>query len=98
MELVDLVEPGMPAIVLPGKRDRKVNREEGYNVPYFPTAPKYAISESETKVNLKTMVKNEEAADTNSDTTRNEEDSISAPPVDPDSHHTEIADTLQGIF
>lgn len=53
LELVDLVEPGMPAIILPGKRDRKVNREEGCFVPYFPTAPKYAMTESEKTHNPK---------------------------------------------
>lgn len=47
LELVELVEPGMPAIVLPGKRDRAVNREEGYDIPYFPTAAKYAMSDYE---------------------------------------------------
>ena len=47
LELVELVEPGMPVIVLPGKRDRAVNREEGYDIPYFPTAPKYAMTETE---------------------------------------------------
>lgn len=50
MELVDLVTPGMPAIVLPGKRDRKVNREEGYESLYFPTAPKYAMTAAEKKL------------------------------------------------
>lgn len=47
MELYDLVERGMPVIVLPGKRDRAVNREEGYDIAYFPTAEKYAMSEAE---------------------------------------------------
>lgn len=47
LELVELVEPGMPVIVLPGKRDRAINRKEGVWIPYFPTAPKYAVSESE---------------------------------------------------
>lgn len=47
MELVELVEPGMPVIVLPGKRDRAVNREEGCFVPYFPTEEKYAMTEKE---------------------------------------------------
>ncbi|MDE6006544.1 MAG: L,D-transpeptidase family protein [Muribaculaceae bacterium] len=47
MELFDLVERGMPVIVLPGKRDRAVNREEGYDIAYFPTAEKYAMSEAE---------------------------------------------------
>ena len=47
LELVERVEPGMPVIVLPGKRDRKVNREEGYDIAYFPTAPKYAMKSEE---------------------------------------------------
>ncbi len=47
LELVKLVEPGMPVIVLPGKRDRAVNREEGYDIAYFPTDPKYAMSDKE---------------------------------------------------
>lgn len=47
MELYDLVEVGMPVIVLPGKKDRVVNREEGYDIAYFPTDSKYAISEKE---------------------------------------------------
>lgn len=60
LELVELVEPGIPAIVLPGKRDRKVNREEGYSIPYFPTDPKYAMTNAE-KV-LKPERKKEEEA------------------------------------
>lgn len=47
MELFDLVEKGMPVIVLPGKRDRAVNREEGYDIAYFPTDEKYAMSAAE---------------------------------------------------
>lgn len=54
MELVDLVEVGMPVIILPGKKDRQVNREEGYNIPYFPTAPKYAMTDSEKKLKAAT--------------------------------------------
>lgn len=53
LELVDLVEPGMPVIVLPGKKDRAVNREEGYVVPYFPTDAKYAVSEAEKRLKVK---------------------------------------------
>lgn len=47
MELVDLVKPDMPVIVLPGKRDREINRKEGTNIAYFPTDPKYEISAKE---------------------------------------------------
>lgn len=49
LELYDLVEKGMPVMVLPGKRDRAVNREEGYDIPYFPTEGKYAMSDKEKK-------------------------------------------------
>lgn len=37
MELHELVHVGMPVIVIPGTRDRKVNREEGNESVYFPT-------------------------------------------------------------
>lgn len=47
LELVDLVEIGMPVIVIPGKKDRSVNREEGYDIAYFPTAAGYGIKPSE---------------------------------------------------
>lgn len=47
LELVDLVTPGMPVIILPGRRDRAVNRMEGYDIPYFHTDPRYAMAESE---------------------------------------------------
>lgn len=47
LELVELVEPGMPVIILPGRRDRLKNAEEGYFTPYFPTAPKYAVKSTE---------------------------------------------------
>lgn len=61
LELVNLVHIGMPVIILPGKRDRQVNREEGYNIVYFPTEPKYAISNSEKTATYN--VKTEEATD-----------------------------------
>lgn len=47
LELVEYAKPGMPVIVLPGKRDRAVNRSEGYDIPYFPTDEKYAMSHNE---------------------------------------------------
>ncbi|MCM1369482.1 MAG: L,D-transpeptidase family protein [Candidatus Amulumruptor caecigallinarius] len=50
LELVELVEPGMPVIVLPGKRDRAVNRKEGYAVAYFPTDDEYAMSQKERQL------------------------------------------------
>lgn len=61
LELVELVEPGMPVIILPGKRDRAANREEGHQVPYFPTAPKYAMTEAEKKLPIKEKKSDKEA-------------------------------------
>lgn len=39
MELVDLVEPGMPVIVNPGRRDTRINLEESFDVPWISVAP-----------------------------------------------------------
>lgn len=52
LELYDLVEIGMPVIIIPGKRDRAVNREEGYTIPYFPTNAKYAMTEKEKQLKV----------------------------------------------
>lgn len=35
LELAEYVQPGMPIIVNPSARDRRVNRDEGYDVPYI---------------------------------------------------------------
>lgn len=37
LELAELVEPGMPVIVSPGRRDMAVNEEEGYDIPAVST-------------------------------------------------------------
>ncbi len=37
LELVELVEPGMPVIIVPGKKDLLVNKEEGVDIPWIPT-------------------------------------------------------------
>lgn len=37
MRMVDLVEPGMPVIITPGKKDMAVNMSEGYNIPSIST-------------------------------------------------------------
>lgn len=39
LELVDLVETGMPVIVTPGLRDIAVNEREGYYIPSISTVP-----------------------------------------------------------
>lgn len=98
MELVELVEPGMPAIVLPGKRDRKVNRDEGYSVPYFPTAPKYAMSESEKKLKPEKTEEKTVVEISASEVNKEEADTIKINHADEKTQPTEITDTLQGIF
>lgn len=44
LELVTLVEKGMPVIVNPGRRDTRVNMEEGYEIPWISSShdPRYA--------------------------------------------------------
>ncbi len=37
MKLVDMVEPGMPVIITPGKKDMAVNKSEGYDIPSIST-------------------------------------------------------------
>lgn len=49
MELHELVHVGMPVIVLPGRKDRQVNREEGNDVIYFATQTKYEVKAAELK-------------------------------------------------
>ncbi len=44
-----MVAPGTIVIVLPGIRDRRVDRAEGYDVAYFHTAPKYAVKAAERR-------------------------------------------------
>lgn len=58
LELVDLVEVGMPVIVLPGPKDREVNRAEGYNIAYFPTGEEYKVSDSEKNEKVNPVKKN----------------------------------------
>lgn len=38
LELFDLVEAGMPVIVVPGRLDMERNLYEGYNIPWIPTS------------------------------------------------------------
>lgn len=38
LELVELVEPGMPVIIIPGRKDMEVNRREGVTMPWFATS------------------------------------------------------------
>ena len=38
LELVELVEIGMPVIVIPGRRDMEQNISEGYDIPWVPTS------------------------------------------------------------
>ncbi len=38
LELVELVEIGMPVIVIPGRKDMEQNVKEGYDIPWIPTS------------------------------------------------------------
>lgn len=42
MHLVEIVKPGMPVIITPGKKDIAVNKSEGYNIPSISTIPNSA--------------------------------------------------------
>lgn len=48
-ELASMVTPGTIVIVLPGIRDRRIDRAEGIDVAYFPTAPKYSVKADERR-------------------------------------------------
>lgn len=47
LDLFPLVTAGMPVIVLPGPADQAVNRREGYDIPYFPTADSASLAEEQ---------------------------------------------------
>lgn len=65
MDLYPRVEKGMPVIILPGKKDRAVNREEGYYVPYFPTSEEYAMSDAEKNLKVNSEKKDFSKKDEN---------------------------------
>lgn len=75
MELVDLVHPGMPVIVIPGKRDRLVNAKEGKGTVYFPTSPGYEISSAEYDDHRRRMQSERES-------TKNDSSAAETSPVD----------------
>lgn len=79
LELYDLVEIGMPVIVLPGKRDRQVNRSEGYDIPYFPTDLKYAMTDAEKALPVKSKKEIEEEKKREEMSSGIPDDSISSP-------------------
>lgn len=39
MRFVEMIEPGMPVIITPGKKDIAVNKSEGYDIPSISTVP-----------------------------------------------------------
>ncbi|MDE5887912.1 MAG: L,D-transpeptidase [Muribaculaceae bacterium] len=74
MQLIEMVEPGMPVIVSPGKKDMAVNLEEGYEIPAISTVPGQGapkLSEAAKKAALANREKN-----------KNMEDSIATPKMD----------------
>lgn len=101
LELVKDVEPGMPIIVLPGKRDRAVNREEGYHIEYFPTDQKYSMTETEKSLPIKkrSEIKSEQNTPADSAMSIGEmphEEKVSDPVMEESSGSgtTEIPDTV----
>lgn len=42
MKFVEMIEPGMPVIITPGKKDIAVNKSEGYHIPSISTIPNRA--------------------------------------------------------
>lgn len=56
LELAELVEPGMPVIVSPGRRDMAVNEDEGFDIP--------AVSTGKTRPTPLQLPKKEEPKDT----------------------------------
>lgn len=75
LELVKLVDPGMPVIIVPGRRDMSVNMEEGYDIDWIPTVK----GAKPPKVNP--VVKKTEKADT---IIPQQHDSISQKPMEPE--------------
>lgn len=56
LELVDLVEPGMPVIIVPGRKDIAQNLREGVDIPWIPTTktaknPTAKVIEEQSKEN-----------------------------------------------
>lgn len=47
LELVELVEVGMPAIIVPGRKDLEQNLKEGVDIPWIPSA--YSVKEPKIK-------------------------------------------------
>ena len=62
MELSQLVHAGMPVIILPGKRDREVNHNEGSETVYFATSSGFEMKESEKEEFERARKAKEEAA------------------------------------
>ncbi len=44
MKFVEMVEPGMPVIITPGKKDMAVNKSEGYDIPSISTLPRSPLA------------------------------------------------------
>lgn len=84
LELHGLVEPGIPIIVLPGPKDREVNRKEGYNIAYFPTGQEFAMTEEEKSKPVnpeqKDFTQEEAKKGTSKTPTKAESDSIASAP------------------
>lgn len=92
LELVELVEKGMPVIVVPGRKDVIVNEEEGYDIPWIPTSP--TAKDPRKNLPKKTKDTAEAAPQEPSDTVGELIDSASMPSIPADSAINESPDTI----
>lgn len=71
LELVEMVDSGMPVIITPGRKDMAVNAEEGFEIPSISTVP--------GKPHLKLVAKVEKPAEIPADTLAAANDSVATP-------------------
>lgn len=60
LDLVERVKPGMPVIVVPGKKDMATNKSEGYNIPWVASTPNQKDPRSEAERMAQTMIEQKE--------------------------------------
>lgn len=85
LELVDLVETGMPVIITPGRRDIAVNEREGYYIPSISTVPGEENPASPRKETPESLSEDDSLYGPEYDTTHSAEQEKSEPAHNPDS-------------
>lgn len=63
LDLVERVKPGMPVIVVPGKKDIATNKSEGHNIPWIASTPGQKDPRSEAERIAQTMIDEKEKAE-----------------------------------